>query len=317
MKLSIIIPIYNVEDTLDKCIESVISQSFTDYEMILVDDGSPDGSGDICNFWAENDKRIKVIHKNNGGLSDARNAGINIATGDYITFIDSDDHIAPNTLLPLMYELEKHKDYDIIEYPIYVFFGSKKQKILNFDNRTFTDIFNDYWLGCKAYTHLYSCNKIFRRELFNEIRFPIGKKFEDVFTTPEILKKTKKIATSKNGMYYYNWNENSITATANGDDLEMLLQAHLNYIVNSVAHLGKENRNEWIEYYMHVVNIQMDVFELTGKEPELKKYNIGYNAIFSNKINIKLKLKLILLNILGIKKLCLVNKLMHKIAACR
>ena len=93
MKLSVIIPVYQVEATLNRCVESVIGQTFTDLEVILVDDGSPDSCPQKCDEWAEKDSRIHVIHKNNGGLSDARNAGLNMATGDYITFVDSDDYI--------------------------------------------------------------------------------------------------------------------------------------------------------------------------------------------------------------------------------
>ena len=91
--ISVIVPVYNVEKYLDKCIQSIVDQTYTNLEIILVDDGSPDNSGAICDEWAEKDNRIKVIHKANGGLSDARNAGLDIATGEYIAFVDSDDYI--------------------------------------------------------------------------------------------------------------------------------------------------------------------------------------------------------------------------------
>ena len=92
-KLSIIVPVYKVEAFLDKCIESILAQTYKEYELILVDDGSPDRCGDMCEEWAKKDKRIRVVHKENGGLSDARNAGIDVAQGDYIGFVDSDDYI--------------------------------------------------------------------------------------------------------------------------------------------------------------------------------------------------------------------------------
>ena len=94
-KISVIIPVYKVEEFLDDCVRSVIAQTHTNTEIILVDDGSPDNCPAMCDSWAEKDKRIKVIHKPNGGLSDARNAGLEIATGEYISFIDSDDWILP------------------------------------------------------------------------------------------------------------------------------------------------------------------------------------------------------------------------------
>ena len=96
--ISVIVPIYGVEAYLDKCVQSVASQTYTDLEIILVDDGSPDGCPAMCDAWAKKDRRITVVHKPNGGLSDARNSGLNVAKGDYISFVDSDDWIAPTML---------------------------------------------------------------------------------------------------------------------------------------------------------------------------------------------------------------------------
>lgn len=118
MKLSIIIPIYKTQDTLDRCIGSILRQSFTDYELLLVDDGSPDECPRLCDEYAQKDQRISVIHKENGGLSNARNAGIEQAKGEYITFIDSDDAIEEDTLQLLVDELEEHPYIDVLEYPI-------------------------------------------------------------------------------------------------------------------------------------------------------------------------------------------------------
>ena len=119
MKLSVIIPVYRVEATLDRCVESVLNQSFTELEVILVDDGSPDHCPELCDMWATKDSRITVIHQRNGGLSAARNAGINRAQGDYLTFIDSDDYIGEGTLEAVMSRLDD--SIDLIEYPIWRF----------------------------------------------------------------------------------------------------------------------------------------------------------------------------------------------------
>ena len=113
MKLSIIIPVYAVETTLNQCIESVVSQDYNDFELLLVDDGSPDHCPQICDRWAAKDQRVRVIHQKNGGLSDARNKGIEEARGEYITFIDSDDYIEAHTLKPLMSHLSFHPEIDI------------------------------------------------------------------------------------------------------------------------------------------------------------------------------------------------------------
>ena len=116
MKLSVVIPVYNVAQTLRKCVESVLQQGVDNMEIILVDDGSPDECPKICDELAIADQRIIVVHKSNGGLSDARNAGIETAKGDYLTFVDSDDEIEKGTLSPLLNILETHRDVDIIEY---------------------------------------------------------------------------------------------------------------------------------------------------------------------------------------------------------
>ena len=117
MKLSIIIPVYRVEATLNRCVESVTNQSFDDFEVILVDDGSPDKCPQMCDEWAQKDPRITVIHQTNAGLSAARNAGIDRAQGDYLTFVDSDDFIGTETLGEVVEQLD---DNDILEYPVAV-----------------------------------------------------------------------------------------------------------------------------------------------------------------------------------------------------
>ena len=166
MKLSVIIPVYRVEDSLDRCVESVLSQHVDDLEVILVDDGSPDKCPSMCDSWAEKDARIRVIHKQNGGLSDARNAGIEVAQGEHITFVDSDDYLAADTLAPLLLMME---DADIVEYSI--------RNRLSLPDNTYTDM-NQYWLTGQAYLHTYACNKIYRSRLFETVRFPKGKVFD-------------------------------------------------------------------------------------------------------------------------------------------
>ena len=112
--ISVIVPVYKVEKFLDRCINSIIQQTFTNLEIILVDDGSPDRSGEICDEWKMKDKRIRVIHKENGGLSDARNKGLDVATGDYVAFIDSDDWIDPD-MFQLLYDATQKYQADIAE----------------------------------------------------------------------------------------------------------------------------------------------------------------------------------------------------------
>lgn len=303
MKLSIIIPVYRVEATLDRCVESVLNQNLDDFEVILVDDGSPDDCPRKCDEWAQRSSYIQVIHQHNGGLSDARNAGLDLAQGEYVTFVDSDDYIAPETYRPLLATLAGKADVDIIEYPVFVHYGSKKQHLLTFPaDKEYTDM-DEYWYLTQAYNHTYACNKLYRRALFCDVRFPVGKPFEDAITLPSLLKKARSVITSSHGLYYYCFNDHGITATANGEALNVLLQAHT-AIIKSSSHSDAYFQ----QYYMHVLNIQMDVYELTGQEPTLP-----VRPIDASNLHGLIKLKAITLNLIGIKALCKLNKYIHKI----
>ena len=300
MKLSVIIPVYRVEATLDRCVQSVVGQALADMEIILVDDGSPDGCPQLCDAWAQRDERIRGVHKQNGGLSDARNAGLNVAKGDCVTFVDSDDYIAPDTYAPLM-SLMNHAD--IVEFPLVRHSGSPSEENIKLEAKAYTDM-EDYWLRGYAYEHTYACNKVFRRELFDGVQFPKGKLFEDAWTLPLLLQKAKRIVVNNAGMYYYCSNDSSITATADGKSLEMLLEAHLQVLPR------------WCDdrYYMHVLNIQLDVARMTGQRATLPRRHV--NPLCKG-LAPQQRAKALLLNIFGIEKLCNINRRMNKTAISR
>lgn len=333
MKLSIIIPVYNTQDTLRQCTESILQQSFNDYEIILVDDESPDNSPKLCDEYAQKDHRIKVIHKKNGGLSEARNVGIKQAIGDYITFIDSDDTIAPNTLYLLMNELNLHPQIDILEYPIMERIGHPtKERILSFEPKEYTDA-TTYWLEEKAYYHTYACNKIFRCNLFENILFPKGKSFEDALTIPfliglvpyndqinmisqQILK--PKIRVTNVGMYLYQWNNKGITATAKYEDYLNLYLGHtlsLLQIFKNIRNRETEiikNYHSALEDFMNkILNNLLDLYDLSGKY-ELHPPIVSRVKWLSKRVKLT-SFKLKLLNILGYHRLCKLNRLIHKI----
>ena len=275
--------------------KSIANQTFTDVEVILVDDGSPDKSGEMCDEWARKDSRVNVIHKQNGGLSDARNAGIEAAQGEYITFVDSDDFIALDTyeqVLPMM------KDADIVEFPLFRHYGSTRQEEVRFKSQLYTDM-KQYWLEAKAYLHSYTWNKIYARHLFDHVRFPVGQVFEDVATLPALLAEANSVRTTDRGLYYYCANNQGITATAGGEQLGMLLDAHLN-----VA-------GHWCDeaYYMHMLNIQMDVAEKTGRSPIMPYQHI---SPLSGKLSTTQRIKALTQNIIGIKNICKLNQVIHK-----
>ena len=294
MKLSIIIPVYRVEATLNRCVESVLHQNLDDFEVILVDDGSPDNCPRMCDEWAQKDQRIRMVHQANRGLSGARNTGLAQACGDYITFVDSDDFVADGTYAPLMQALASDATIDIIEYPI---------KGFDFNPPTVYTRMDDYWYFGKAYLHTYACNKIFRIHLFAAIRFPEGRVFEDVYTLPQLLKEARKVVTTNKGYYHYCANPDGITATADGEKLNMLLMPHVDIIRRTTRCDAA-----FQQYYMHALNIQMDVFELTAQEPILPK-----RPIRPRHLSGITRLKAVVLNLIGIKAMCKLNKQIHKI----
>ncbi len=311
MRLSVVIPVYRVEQTLERCVKSVLAQDVQELEVILVDDGSPDSCGAICDRLASVDARIKVVHKANGGLSDARNHGLDLAYGDYVTFVDSDDFIAENTYKPLMDVVSQHPEYDIVEYPVFVHYGSRTEYKLLFDDVEYFDVL-EYFLKGKAYAHSYAWNKIYRRSLFAGVRFPVGRVFEDIQTLPSLLEKTKVVATVSVGMYYYCWNEAGITCTADGNKLAELLDAHARIIERIGA--GCSSSPEFLAYYMHVLNIQCDVCRMANAAPSLPKlkFPLGKGIAYLLKHEGKVAaFKFALTSVSGIGGLLAFNKLRH------
>ena len=299
--LSIVVPVYRVERTLARCVQSIVDQKVADCEVILVDDGSPDGCPAMCDDWARRYDCICVIHKENGGLSDARNAGIEAATKDYVTFVDSDDFLAPGTLAPLLALLAEHADYDIVEYPICMDRGGDDQSVTTFRPQAYTDR-KRYWLAEQAYKHTYACNKVFRRTLFGDVRFPVGRAFEDIATLPALLERARTVAVTDIGMYHYCVNPDGITMTAGGREWEQLLDAHLQV----VGHMGMESVEEQV-YYMTVVNIQLQTYKLTHRPPRLETRHVSRWWRMETPV---MCAKAACLNIIGMKALCrLVNAL--------
>ncbi len=304
MKLSIVIPVYKVEKTLRRCVESITRQTFDDYELILVDDGSPDHSAELCETLATEDAHIRVLHQRNGGLSAARNTGIEASQGEYITFVDSDDYLGDNTIAILMSRLSAHPDIDILEYPIYWHYGSKEEHIVKFGVREYTDM-NEYWLEGKGYSHAYAWNKIYRRRLFNEVRFPERRLFEDVYTMPRLLAHTHRIGTTEEGIYYYTSNPDGISVNPGGEGLSQLLETH----VQQLSRMGIAH--ELTEYYAHVLNIQIDTYAATRVPPILPTAAFSLSDIRALPVNSKMKLKLHLLKLIGMKNLCKLFRITH------
>lgn len=211
--ISIIVPIYKVEEYLPRCVESILGQTYRDFELILVDDGSPDGCGAICDEYAARDSRVRVIHKENGGLSDARNAGLEIARGEYIAFVDSDDWVSPRYLERLLEGLESTGS-DICECGILRTEGeSCPEDSVDSAPEVFDAVSALEQLICDGAFHQYVWNKLYRREVIGQIRFPKGKTNEDEFWTYQIFGRAKSAAKIDGALYNYFQRPGSIMGT--------------------------------------------------------------------------------------------------------
>lgn len=213
-EISIIVPVYNVEKYLENCIESILNQTFKDFELILVDDGSTDNSGKICDIYEKKDTRIKVIHKNNGGLSSARNAGLDIACGKYIGFVDSDDSIHPKMYEVLYNLIKNHKsDISCCNYKCTYDISCKEHEELNLNeviemsNIEAIEKLYDKDLGVRL---VVAWNKLYNKCLFDNIRYKVGRLHEDEFMAHRILYNSKKITYVDNELYYYLQRDGSI-----------------------------------------------------------------------------------------------------------
>ena len=220
-KVSIIIPVYNVERYLDRCVESVLRQSYSNFEVLLVDDGSPDNCGAMCDRWAEKDARIRVIHKENGGLSDARNAGLAAAAGNLIAFADSDDFIAADMIEKLFHALAANDaDLSICNFHYVDETGAPLA-----DMNRYLAIRDEVLSGTEAITNMQlerdggdydmAWNKLYKKDLFSDIRFPVGKLCEDGFISHRLLGKCARVACISDVCYYYTQRGGSIMHSSN------------------------------------------------------------------------------------------------------
>ena len=209
-RISVIVPVYGVEAYLDRCVRSIVEQTYPDLEIILVDDGSPDNCGAMCDAWAERDSRIKVIHKENGGLSDARNAGLAVATGEYIAFVDSDDLIAA-TYIQQMYDAIRKTGAPMAACDVLAF-GKEAEisaettggVLLRSAEEALRDLTSGVGIRAVAW------NKLYHHTLMKEELFPVGKHHEDEYFTYRMIHKAKSVAYVDATLYFYRQRQGSI-----------------------------------------------------------------------------------------------------------
>lgn len=266
--ISVIVPIYQSEEFLEKCLESIINQTYKNLEIILVDDGSPDNCPYICDEYKKKDKRIKVIHKENEGVSAARNDGIKIATGEYIGYVDSDDWIESNMYSVLYDNMQKYNadisicalerrtgyDYKINNSNVKIETYNQEKYLLRF-----------FKIGYQQIEY-YPPNKLFKRNLIEENQFPIGLTSEDVFGTYKAVLKANKIVKTTEVLYNYRFNENGITGSFSENDYDLLT------IWDMVVDYTKKHASQYYDYAL--INRQRVDFTLLyriAKEFKLKE----------------------------------------------
>mgnify|MGYP000955898924 CR=1 FL=1 len=275
-KISIIIPIYNVEKYLRRCIDSIVNQTYKNTEIILVNDGSPDNCGVICDEYAKIDSRIKVIHKVNGGLSSARNAGLDIASGEYIMFVDSDDWISEDTLEKLNRYVEK--GYDIINFK-FRFVKEKTKNIIKLNDKIKDsyecDLFSYIDKLFSGELDFFIWNKLYKNDLFSDVRFPVGRNYEDLATIYKLYFNAKNIIVTDYTLYNY-WlgNSNSITSNSTIKNMtDYLLSTKEIYEVNkNYLRINKRDFSSVDTWYkMMLIQLLINYTKSTYKDDDLKR----------------------------------------------
>ena len=290
--ISVIVPIYNVEAYLVECIESILNQTYYRIEVILIDDGSTDSSGKICDYIAKKDRRVKVIHKENGGLSSARNAGIKTAIGEYITFIDSDDVVSTNMIKLLV---ENISDCDMsmcrnIKFKTQIPKIKQETKVKIIRRKKY------FKLLLQNPDYVVVWGKLYKRELFKDLRFLEGIVHEDEEFMPRLIAKIKKVSVILQALYFYRIRPNSImTSGFTPKKLDVIISCKNR--IEILKKLGYKSlyRKAEIDYYIHLQRLlkitncnelenEHEIVE--QKMKEWNKYNVKISLLDRKKLGI-------------------------------
>lgn len=281
--VSVIVPIYNVEAYLERCVESILQQTYEHIEIILVDDGSPDRCGSMCEEYAKKDNRIKVLHKKNGGLSDARNAGLEMAKGKYVLFVDSDDLIKKELVESCVQTAEKNSS-DIV-----IFDFNRVEENEEIVTTMEIEKSGTYTLESEPrilFGSPSAVNKLFRRDLFIKtgIRFPVGKYYEDLGTIPKLLLLADKIDYIKESYYDYMIRSGSIMTAAkfekNYEDRTEMLNGILDFYKEKNVYEKFYKELEYLAVLNGYFAPSRDLILQNRKSPVIKKFKNYIHEIF-------------------------------------
>jgi glycosyltransferase involved in cell wall biosynthesis len=286
-EISIIVPIYKVEPYLKRCVDSILGQTFSNFELILVDDGSPDNCGKICDEYLQKDSRVKVIHKVNGGLSSARNAGLDLANGKYVGFVDSDDYIHQKMFQVLHENAEKYTANVVICDFLKVY----ETECFYTEDFSYSNILQ--FTNIQALNELYTnnnikfvvvWNKLYDRTLFKDVRFPDGKSDEDEFIAHRTLYNTNKVIYVQGSLYYYLQRNNSIVGSPFNIrrlDKVYALEDRFKFF-RTVKQLKLKNKAEKDYVDSFFWNYYKAKKELTNVDEDLKKLEKNLNKNLSS-----------------------------------
>ena len=300
-KLSIIVPVYKVEQYIHKCVDSILNQTFTDFELILVDDGSPDNCGKICDEYAQKDFRIRVIHQKNSGVSVARNKGLEAATGDYISFVDSDDYISP-VMYSTLINTAISSDADMVKCGYQEFSNSGLGKVRDFNRKQNCIVQKNEILKCYFESVLFIVvwNAIYKRELVENVKYPVGVIAEDNYVSGLYLAHAKKICIVDKVLYFYRYNASGLSKCVepNGRPLDVV-------VCYSMLHEKLKNDIFIETWFLQKLckNITMIVYDLI----KTKRFNITMDKAFFGFMihNLELRRKLKMYYYLFSKRLML------------
>lgn len=298
--ISVIVPVYNVSEYLEECYRSIISQTYKTLEIIFVDDGSTDDSGKKCDRFATEDSRVRVIHMKNGGLSSARNAGLEIASGDIASFIDSDDYPRNDMFEKMFRCMTKYR----VEIVCCDYSSSTQRKALSGEtavlksSEAISMLFNESGYRCFAW------NKLYKKDLFKNIQYPEGELYEDIKTTYQLFRKVYKICYLKEDLYYYRIREASITRAKFDPRTRDLVKAINAVRIDAKELLNREEYNRFIVGYIFyyigfIKKAMMAGAEMSGDILNLKecvRSNI-VNIVKSDGIGIKIKSEILLFGV--------------------
>lgn len=243
--LSIIVPVYNVEQFLEECVWSLLKQDYQDVEILLIDDGSTDTSGKICDSFLNTDARIRVYHTENRGVGHARNLGLRYAKGEFVTFVDSDDFVSFDIYRTNIAIMEKDHTIDFLQIPI---FNRKRnaEKIVEGNCVIF-----DLWILENKKITNYFCDKIFRKFLFDGLSFPENMRYEDRYLFSDVLCRVNKVFLSSIGTYYYRSHSGQLTQQTSIFLIENMVQAN----IHTLSNLPKECCNAYIICYWETLKL--------------------------------------------------------------